>query len=264
MGLAINNAGRILALTSSLLAIGCSTIRQQPETVNPVGGVGTSASGQTTQQCDIVPAIEWMRQQKIIYTQQPSDEWRDCSGNFLRLSSRIASQCPGVHLAAPPGIKAYAAGGDNKRPGREEARTTRGLAKWYDEKGLFVPVYYDGVDPLDAPASLIGLRNKIRTGTVLWFSPGVPMSAGGKSGLYDERRGVINHMGTVVSVTRDQAGNVTGWDMYHGQNERAHNGVTSHYWKRSGRSRPVPQGGYGSQRIVGFAEHIIPPAPIQN
>jgi hypothetical protein len=205
-----------------------------------------------------------MAEQRIIYTQSPSDEWRDCSGNFLRLSSRIASICPGLQLAAPPGISPYMNGGNNKRPGLEEARSTRGLARWYDDKGMFIPIFYDGTDPLDAPASLVRLRNRITTGTVLWFSPAVPSAAAGKPALYAEQGGVINHMGTVVSVTRDEAGNVTGWDMYHGQNPRMHNGVTSHFWARSGRSRPVPQGGYGSQRIVGFAESIIPGTPLQN
>lgn len=262
MNLAICHAGRVLVLTTGLLGIGCSTA-QQPEGPAEIDeGPGTSETVADMRQCDIAPAIDWMRNQHIIYTQNPGDEWRDCSGNFLRLSSRIATICPDLHLAAPPGIKAYESGGSNKRPGVEEARTTRGLAKWYDDKGLFVPIYYDGIDPQDAPASLVELRNKIKTGTVLWFSPDVPLAAGGKARLHDERQGVINHMGTVVSVTKDEAGNVTGWDMYHGQNERVHNGVTSHYWERSGRSRPVPQGGYGGQRIVGIAESIIPPATL--
>ena len=244
---ATKHARRITALAVVLLSIGCSTGKNVVQTEN---GPLTSASVPALQQCDITPAIDWMRDQKIIYTQNPSNEWRDCT------------ICPNVQLAAPPGVRKYVRGGDNDRPGPEEARSTRALAKWYDDRGQFIPIYYDGTNPQDAPATLVALRNKIKTGTVLWFSPDVPMKADGKAGLYrdDTKRGVINHMGTVVSVTRDEAGNVTGWKMYHGQNPSLHNGVTEHYWKRSGRSRPVPQGGYGQQRIVGFAESIIPPA----
>jgi hypothetical protein len=262
MNLVAKHTGFIIVLTAGLLGIGCSTVQQVPSDTNPVDQSAPVVPA--AKQCDITPAIDWMRSQHILYTQSPSDEWRDCSGNFLRLSSRIATICPGLHLAAPPGIKAFVKGGDNQRPGREEARSTRGLARWYDDRDAFIPVYYDATNPLDAPATLVQFRNRIKTGTVLWFSPRVPLSAGGKEGLYAEQGGAINHMGTVISVTRDQAGNVTGWDMYHGQNPRLHNEVTSHLWKRSGRSRPVPQGGYGSQRIVGFAESIIPSAPIQN
>lgn len=263
MDLAAKHASRITPILAvALLSIGCSTSNNVVQTEN---GPLTSASVPALQQCDITPAIDWMRDQKIIYTQNPSNEWRDCSGNFLRLSSRIATICPNVQLAAPPGVRKYVRGGDNDRPGPEEARSTRALAKWYDDRGQFIPIYYDGTNPQDAPATLVALRNRIKTGTVLWFSPEVPMKADGKPGLYreDSKRGVINHMGTVVSVTRDEAGNVTGWKMYHGQNPSLHNGVTEHYWKRSGRSRPVPQGGYGQQRIVGFAESIIPPANLQ-
>ncbi len=253
----------VLVLGSALALVGCSTLplsdpEPSPPDIPATDPGNTLAVSPDAVACDIKPALDWMESQTILYTQSPSDEWRDCSGNFLRLSSRIATLCPAVHLAAPAGITRFREGGNNKRPGVEEARSTRGLARWYDDKGMFTPIFYDGTDPLDAPASLQALRNSIKTGTVLWYSPRVPLAAAGKSGLYKEVGGAINHMGTVVDVSRDQAGNVIAWRMYHGQNPRKHNGVTRHVWARSGRSTPVPQGGYGRQRIVGFAESIIP------
>lgn len=248
-------------LSVALTSVSCSTISSSlPQEPSP----GVPAEPEAARVCDIKPALDWMQEQRILYTQSPGDEWRDCSGNFLRLSSRIATICPEVHMAAPPGITAFKTNGNNKRPGLAEARTTRGLARWYDQKGMFTPIYYDGTDPLDAPESLRKLRNKIKMGTVLWYSPRVPLAAAGKSALYKEAGGAINHMGTVIDVSLDESGNVISWRMYHGQNPKVHNEVTEHFWARSGRSRPVPMGGYGGQRIVGLAENIIPTGTTQN
>lgn len=211
--------------------------------------------------CDIAPAFEWMAKQTILYTQDPADEWRDCSGNFLRLSSRIASMCPTVQMAAPAGIKPFDPNGDNKRPGQEEARSTRALAKWYDEKDLFVPVYYDGHDATLAPPSLAAFRNDIKPGTVFWFSFAIPKSSQGKENLYRESsdgKGVIGHMGTVVDVQKDENEEVISWTMYHGQNSKKHNGITTHRWNKSRPSSNNPQGGWGTQRIVGYAPHLVP------
>ena len=264
----------------------CSTVKQPPKIldesnmqsnqsgsfVNPPVVVdkddGDVLSPILAESCNVVEAINWMAQQRIIYTQSPADEWRDCSGNFLRLSSYIASNCSGVEMPAPPGIGEYVHGsGNNKRPGVAQARTTRGLAKWYDQKGLFTPIYYDGTDVEHAPVALQEVRNQIKPGTVLWFSRRKPQASGGKESLYDEATGIINHMGTVASVTKDEQGNVIDWTMYHGQNERKHNGITDHWWNwptayTSG-GKKYPPGGYWSQRIVGFAESLIPSGTIQ-
>ncbi|MDH3604671.1 MAG: hypothetical protein OEU26_34130 [Candidatus Tectomicrobia bacterium] len=210
------------------------------------------------------PIVASMVAQKIPYSQDPANEWRDCSGNFLRLSSYVATQCPGVELVAPPGITDYAKGGDNKAPGEARSRTTRGIAKWYDGKGVFTPIYYDDTDLDQAPAALVANRNKIKPGTVLWFSRKKPVKADGKISLYKEAGGMINHMATVVKITKDDRGNVTGWDMYHGQNPKKGSGVTSHWWdwpaKYTSRGQQYPPGGFWSQRIVGIAESLIPHA----
>lgn len=258
---------RTTIIASTILVAACASRAptlpaiepDQPETPDPIVSQPTAESMLV---CDIEPALEWMQSQNIIYTQSPSDEWRDCSGNFLRLSSRIASMCSNVSMAAPAGVSKYIPGGDNKRPGLAEARTTRGLARWYDDKGLFVPVYYDDQDTYAAPPVLAEFRNKIQTGTVFWFSKEVPRSEQGIEHLYREgsgTRGIIGHMGTVVDVTRDDdTGDVIGWTMYHGQNPRVHNELTTHKWEKSGVRRPIPQGGYDIQRIVGFAPHLVP------
>ncbi len=225
--------------------------------VNPVS---------SSEECDIGSAIDWMKSQKITYAQSPRDEWRDCSGNFLRLSSRIASVCPNVQLVAPPGVSEYMVGGNNKRPGKAEARTTRGIAKWYDQKGMFVPVYYDATDISDAPANLQEVRNRIKPGSVLWFSFKKPLAANGKKALYNESTGMIGHMATIYSVKKDLDGNVVEWKMYHGERAGKDNNITTHWWdwpaKYTSRGQEYPPGGYWKQRIVGFSESLIPPATI--
>lgn len=243
-------------------------IAEEPDTEFPeeIPGQITVADVGAVEQCDIGPSIEWMASQTIIYTQDPSDEWRDCSGNFLRLSSHISEICD-VDLVAPPGVSKYVDVGSYQTPGNEEARTTRGIAEWYDQKNAFVPIFYDGVDITEAPEALKAIREKIKPGAVLWFSQRKPLATDGKEGLYREVGGAIGHMGTVTSVERDANGRVTGWDMYHGQNSRKHNGITSHWWDwpemYTSRGQEYPPGGYWNQRIVGFAESLVPDAGVE-
>ncbi|MFK7997215.1 MAG: hypothetical protein AB8B87_23995 [Granulosicoccus sp.] len=201
-----------------------------------------------------------MDNQTIKYAQSPNSEWRDCSGNFLRLSSHIAEQCD-VELVAPRGVRKYVDGGDNERPGRAAARTTRGIAKWYDEQGKFVPVFYDGtVDLTEAPGALIAIRNKIKTGSVLWFSFEKPLAEIKKEGLFKEVGGLINHMATVTSVEKDDNGDVIAWYMYHGINGKKNNDITPQWWTYPTvfGDKKYPPGGYWGQRLVGFAESIVP------
>ena len=240
-------------------------VDQVPGAIDPStpSGSGVPVPPIAAVSCNVKDAIDWMTQQKIIYAQNPADEWRDCSGNFLRLASRVASICENVEMPAPAGIGIYRHGsGNNKRPGPADARSSRGLAAWYDQRGMFEPIYYDGIDVVSAPQALQQIRNRIKVGSVLWFSRRTPVAAGGKTALYAEVGGAINHMGTVASVTRDDQGNVVKWEMYHGQNEKKHNELSTHWWdwpsQFTSKGEQYPPGGYWSQRIVGFAESLIP------
>ena len=272
----------ILGLTVlSITTTSCSIIPFMPDK-SPESTVETTASGITGEtaptglstdtqdkdlaleslvaQCDFSRALEWMSSQDIGYTQDPGDEWRDCSGNFLRLSSRIASTCNNVQMVAPKGITRYEKGGNNKRPGMAHARTSEDIARWYDQKGLFIPIFYDATDISSAPESLEAVRNKIKPGSVLWFSREQPLSSEGDEGLLDS----INHMGTIVSVTKDDDGNVIEWTMYHSYNETKNNDVTTHWWnwpkKYTSRGQEYPPGGFWDQRIVGMSETLLVPS----
>jgi hypothetical protein len=67
---------------------------------------------------------------------------------------------------------------------------------------------------------------------------------------------MINHMATAVRVTKDGRGNVTGWDMYHGQNPKKGSGVTRQWWNWPASTqamvRNIPPAGIGTNGLSGF------------
>lgn len=199
------------------------------------------------------PITRSMVSQKIPYSQDAVNEWRDCSGNFLRLSSYLAEECPELEssLVATKGITDFKAGANNiVANARAARRTTRGIARWYSEQGRFTPIYYDG--PADDKAILKKYRDLIRPGTVLWFSRSKPTSDSGLKDLFNYQ---INHMGTVVDVTRNGRGEVVRYKMYHGRSKGKLATVTfNHYWdwpkEFLGSGRLYPPLGYWDQYLV--------------
>ncbi len=210
------------------------------------------------------PIVAKMVAQKIPYTQDPANEWRDCSGNFLRLTSYFAAECPEqqAHLIAPPGIKDYLPGGNNVAPDNVTARSSRTVAKWFQAQGRFTPIYYDGVrSPSQIPADLRKYRDLIRPGAVVWFSRGKPTSANGLDALF-QRTGAgthINHMATVTAVKRNASGEVVSFEMFHGRTKSKPASVTkTHFWKwpntyLQGGAKEYPSFGYWGQSLVGIA-----------
>ncbi len=68
----------------------------------------------------------------------------------------------------------------------------------------------------------------------------------------------INHMGTVISVERDENGDVLSYSMYHGRNKKKVATVTNHhYWdwpdKFTSGGKEYPPLGYWGQYLVGIA-----------
>lgn len=242
-----------------------------PPIVEPAAVAETyyaDCDGTIASMADLLVAItNGMVNQQIPYSQVPADEWRDCSGNFLRLSSYLASICPGSepHLAAPAGISDYDPAGSNAAGLAAEARSTRELARWYHQQGRFAPVWYDDAEATaDAPSELQSLRHLIKPGAVLWFSHGRPTATDGLEQLFERNnaRTHINHMGTVVGVEHDADGQVIGYAMYHGRRVGKLASITmNHRFDSDGR---VPPFGHGSQRLVGIGALLpmaLPPTP---
>ena len=220
--------------------LGCRATTDPPEAL-PVPIVGDLV------RCDQrpLPLVDLIRaatnglvHQRIPYG--PADEWRDCSGNFLRLSSYLARACPDQRLAAPAGVADYVEGGDNRVPLIPEARSSRDLARWHHSEGRFVPVW-QGDDPTDH-------QDRIVPGTVLWFSGRTTPRDQGDQALFDS----IAHMGIVTAVEHDEAGALVAYRMYHGRSRGKLATVTRH------RRDASPAFGVGRQGLVGIGT-ILPP-----
>jgi hypothetical protein len=198
---------------------------------------------------ELLPGIaDGMVRQRIPYGWTSPDEWRDCSGNFLRFSSYVASACPAGRddLAAPPGIADYLRGGDNVAGLLPRARDSRELARWYFEHDRFVPIWYDQPQKGGLPPLLEDSRYLIKPGAVLWFSANRPYERGGIEQLFARNvRGTqIKHLGTVVSVEHDDDGQVVGYAMYHGRNpDRAGSVTDGHSIHGTGDGPPFGNGG---------------------
>lgn len=135
---------------------------------------------------------EKLEKQKIMYTQTPADALADCSGIFYRITEFVATTCQNYQYPDP-----------------KTTRDSRAIARWFHDHNNLVLIN-------DPKAS----RNLIRPGSVMFF---------GHSGeRYDnvtldkiagtgQQRGVINHVGVVTEVKRDDAGNVIGYVMMHGR-----------------------------------------------
>ena len=216
------------------------------------------------------PFVDEMVGQGIPYSVAQPDEWRDCSGNFLRLSSYLVSACAeqAEHLAAPAGIGEYRHGADNSPPGRPKARTTGDLARWYSQQGRFVPIFYDGaVAVTDIPADLHKHRHLVRPGAVLWFANERPMAAGGLEAIFKSTGGLRSHaihMATVTAVTRDDAGAVVSFSMYHGRSTGKPGAeTTTQYWQWpshfTSRGQSYPSFGHWNQYLIGIGR-LLPDA----
>ncbi len=274
-----SSTARLLAATTLALTAACAAppVEDVSDRPVPVADLGDSdyyyaqCNGRVQNLRDVLaPIVADMSAQKIPYSQTPANEWRDCSGNFLRLSSYLASACPenGRYLAAPPGISDYRPGANNVAPDADlPGRASRDLARWYQQQGRFKPIYYDGVStPSERPQDLVANRHLIRPGAVLWFSLDRPRSADGLEGLFTKRvsRGPhINHMGTVTEVTRDDNGEVISYAMYHGRSTGKPGSVTrAHFWTwpesyLANGSKEYPSFGYWKQYLVGVGT-IVP------
>ncbi|MEQ1568679.1 MAG: hypothetical protein ABMA64_23775 [Myxococcota bacterium] len=217
--------------------------------------------GMTFAMADLLPPIAaGLSHQQIPYGRTDPDEWRDCSGNFLRLSSYLAAACPAgsVHLAAPAGVPNYVAGEANAPELAPLARSSRDLAQWYRGEGRFVPVWY----PADRPVSevLAGVRHLIKAGSVVWFARSPPRADFGVNQLFTRnlRGTAIHHVGTVVATERDEQGDVVRYAMYHaGNTDRVASVTDEHRFVPTGGGPPF---GNGPDYLVGIGT-LLPIAP---
>lgn len=145
---------------------------------------------------------EKMEKDSLIYDNKNPSKLQDCSGIFHRVAQHVSTQCDAYDYPIP-----------------KSARDSRSLARWYNKKNNLIIVN----NPMTQ-------RNLIKPGAVMFF---------GKSGKkYKELtvkkvtanrpNHIIQHIGVVTEVKKDDDGNVIGYTMLHGRRP----GVTaqrSHY-----------------------------------
>ncbi|RME05137.1 MAG: hypothetical protein D6816_09210, partial [Bacteroidetes bacterium] len=141
---------------------------------------------------------EEMEKKKVMYNNREPEKLADCSGIFHRTLQFVASSCDQYLYPKPT-----------------DARDSRSLANWYNahENLVFIK---------DAVAQ----RNVIKPGAVMFF--------GGSGKRYNHppkdevlKGGIIEHIGVVTEVKKDEQGNVIGYTMFHGRRpgkaaERSH------------------------------------------
>ncbi len=192
----------------------------------------------------------------IPYTQDPANELRDCSGNFLRVSSAVAAKCPNHAdaLVIAAGVRPWTPGGDNAFTGTIRARDSRSTARWYHDKGLFTPIFCDG-DTATLSADMAADADKIRPGAVIWYAH-TDECITRADGL-EKLLGRIDHVGTVRSVARDESGTVVSYEVYHGRRTGMGSGVDTLVRVYTGLTPGIPPYGNWKEPVVGIAP-ILP------
>ena len=145
---------------------------------------------------------EDMERQKLMYDKENPARLQDCSGIFHRVVKFVKSKCDNYTYPDPA-----------------VARDSRSLAKWYHSQNNLVII-----DDPKAKANLI------KPGSVMFFGSSgkkyPPNLTVDQLASHDPKG--IEHIGVVTEVKRDEAGNVTGYVMFHGRRPTVH-AQRSHY-----------------------------------
>ena len=117
-----------------------------------------------------------------------SEPLSDCSGMFHRVLKSVHAQCPNAVYPAP-----------------EDARSSRGLAKWFHDNGRLTIIN-------DAKTA----GHMLRPGAILFFgSSGVKYTNPTIDILANS--GGVQHISVVTAIDEDDAGIVQGYTMFHGR-----------------------------------------------
>ncbi len=171
--------------------------------------------------------------QNIMYKSEPLS---DCSGMFHRTLQHLNSTCPNYEVPAV------------------QIRTTKGLAQWYAEKGELIMIK-------DAKQ----MAELIKPGAVMFYGTNGKRFSFPADSSFVVTEG-IQHMGVVVGVDRNDAGEVTNYHLFHGRRTGLVAAITgietegkyNHLRKEKPRH---PSFGNGNQQWVAVAR-ILNPAMI--
>jgi len=161
----------------------------------------------------------------LMYNTKPLS---DCSGIFHRVLNAMKQRCAGYDF---PAIEKY--------------RDTRDLARWYHEKGDLILVH-----------EALKSADLIKPGAVMFYGHRDTLYANFNVEQILSRRG-IEHMGVVVAVEKDAAGQVTGYELFHGQTYGKLASTTKHHLRKPTRPGLPPLGNWNQQWIA-FARLLNP------
>lgn len=134
---------------------------------------------------------EQMERDSLWYDRNNPKKLQDCSGIFHRISKYVGKKCKGYTYPTP-----------------NQARDSRTLSGWFHKNNNLILIE----DP-------VASRNLIRPGSVLFFGGTGKhfqnMTVQQLSAPYPD--GIVEHIGVVTEVNKNESGDVTGYVMMHGR-----------------------------------------------
>jgi hypothetical protein len=181
---------------------------------------------------DLVPAV-WasvaaLEARSILYGIGP---FSDCSGIFHRVLMGVKKRCP-----------------DHEYPLAEQYRNSRELARWYHEQGELILI-----------KDVLRRTDLIRPGMVLFYGRGGSVYSNFTVDDLVSTRAGIDHLGVVVSVARDKAGEVASYKLFHGHGRKGKTAASVTNWhKRTPTRAGYPPFGNGRQQLLAAARIVRP------
>jgi rare lipoprotein A len=160
-----------------------------------------------------------------------SSKLQDCSGIFHQLVNRFQNEyCPNYHY-----------------PPLNLARHTRGIAKWYHQRGELILI--------DEPHEKSQL---IKPGAVMFYGyQGKTYQNFTAEDLFIPGLG-INHIGVVVAVIVDDQGQVANYKLFHGRRPGYPSQITEFHWRKPAQPGYPPYGN-GQEQWVAIAPLVTQP-----
>jgi hypothetical protein len=176
----------------------------------------------------VLATVAALEDQSILYGIGPLS---DCSGIFHRVLMGVKKRFP-----------AYA------YPSPEQYRDSRDLARWYHERGELILI-----------RNAVLQSDLIRPGMVLFFGRGGTVYRNFTVQRLLNRQGGIHHVGVVTRVHKDRAGQVVGYELFHGHGRRGRTAASITRWHERRPSRAgYPPFGNGREQLVAVARIVRP------
>jgi hypothetical protein len=158
--------------------------------------------------------------------------FRDCSGIFHRVIQTMEDACP--NLLIPP----------------TKVRSSRQLAAWYTNRGTLTPMNN----------ALLQAPEILQPGAVVFFGgPNKRHKNVGYQSVVNNTR----HIGIVTSVQHNEAGELVGYQMFHGSSSHR-KAVYSQRYRNHPKNKNSPPFGNGNEQLLAVATLCAKPPCVCN